>query len=258
MTHTPVLLVSMAALIVGLTGKIEPKWDSASGDAPQAAGGSAIVSAPYLVRDINPGTPSGILSQLSQTSMAASNGLLFFPAIEDVHGRELWKSDGTEAGTAMVKDARPGYPSSYPVQLVGTNSILFYAAEDGSHGKEPWRSDGTETGTLMVKDIVTGTGGSDPTALTRIGNWLFFVANDGVHYYEPWVTGGSAANTHMVKEMTLPNPHPWPVVRQQNLTDVDGALFSRTITMPTRASCGRATALKQARSCSSTLVRRVG
>src|SRR5690349_14430226 len=32
------------------------------------------------------------------------NGTLLFTVNDGVHGRELWKSDGTAAGTAMVKD----------------------------------------------------------------------------------------------------------------------------------------------------------
>lgn len=35
------------------------------------------------------------------------NGVLFFKANDGVHGGELWKSNGTEAGTVMVKDIDP-------------------------------------------------------------------------------------------------------------------------------------------------------
>jgi ELWxxDGT repeat protein len=35
-------------------------------------------------------------------------GKLFFTAGDGVHGRELWTSDGTEAGTVLVKDIKPG------------------------------------------------------------------------------------------------------------------------------------------------------
>jgi len=32
-----------------------------------------------------------------------------------VNGRELWKSDGTEAGTVLVEDIWPGADSSHPI-----------------------------------------------------------------------------------------------------------------------------------------------
>ena len=74
---------------------------------------------------------------------------------------ELWKSDGTTAGTVLVKDINPGltagYPnvpaSSEPYGLTALDGQLLFTANDGIHGDELWKSDGTAAGTVLVKDI---------------------------------------------------------------------------------------------------------
>ena len=99
-------------------------------------------------------------------AMTNVNGTLYFFANDGTHGLELWKSDGTEAGTVMVKDCNPGSGSSIRtyarVNLAAVGNRLFWNAYDPDHGDELWVSDGTEAGTWLVEDLVPGTGSSVP------------------------------------------------------------------------------------------------
>jgi ELWxxDGT repeat protein len=133
------------------------------------------------------------------------NGLLFFRADDSTGGIELWKSDGTAAGTALVKDLDPGPPGSAPYQLKVVGGQLFFLAYNGNYGHELWKSNGTAGGTVLVKDIYPGSTSGTTTWLWDVGTALYFGANDGVHGSELWKSDGTEAGTVMVKDLT-PGP----------------------------------------------------
>jgi ELWxxDGT repeat protein len=136
---------------------------------------------PQLVADINPQGASSNPTDLTQVG-----NLVFFAADDGVHGAELWKSDGTAAGTAMVKDIRDGAKGSNPGNLTDVAGTLFFTADDGTHGRELWKSDGTVTGTTLIKDLNRGkknSYGGNGTYMQyppiAIGDRLFFFRSSG-------------------------------------------------------------------------------
>jgi ELWxxDGT repeat protein len=127
--------------------------------------------------------------------LVTSGGLLYFNGFDATHGNELWRSDGTAAGTAMVLDIRPGTGNSLPGQMVDVDGTLLFVADDGVSGVEPWRSDGTAAGTRRLADVWPGPTGSRATSLTPVGSLLFFNANDGVSGAEVWRSDGTPEGT---------------------------------------------------------------
>src|SRR5262249_55698385 len=108
-------------------------------------------------------------------------------------GLELWRSDGTDAGTSRVSDVRFGVPGYSPEILGSLDGTLFFRADDWIHGNELWRSDGTEAGTQLVADIATASDDSVPKELTGVGGVLYFSAGDRMHGSELWRVAGPIA-----------------------------------------------------------------
>jgi ELWxxDGT repeat protein len=118
--------------------------------------------------------------------IAAGNTVYMSAWTEDT-GRELWKTDGTAAGTQLVRDIRPGPESSFSTFLLssGTNAV-FLATDDGSTW-DLWKSDGTPEGTQVVKSNLAA---SSPRHLATVTGLSFFLANGAT-----WRTDGTAEGT---------------------------------------------------------------
>lgn len=168
------------------------------------------VAGSMLVKDINPGSgnsnPGG--TDDGDGNFKVVGNTLFFTATTPNEGTELWKTDGTTAGTMLVKDIVPGSASSNIIfgKNSGNTSIgnmLFFIANDGVNGQELWKSDGTTAGTVMVKDI---TGGSSSTLFGKefaaFGSTLFFLCNNGSNGAEMWKTDGTNAGTVMLNDIS--------------------------------------------------------
>ena len=180
-----------------------------------------LAAMPQLVTDLNRGAGGGS----DPGELTEVGGIVYFTAETPTTGRELWKSDGTEAGTVRVKDIWPGtWPGTYgsgPNSLTNVNGTLYFVADDGTSGSELWKSDGTEGGTVRVKDIRPGSAPSDPFDLTNVNRTLYFSANDGASGRELWKSDGTEAGTVRAKDIRPGSDESYP----RYLTNVNGTLY---------------------------------
>jgi len=122
-----------------------------------ASSGSCQIT-PTLLGDLVPGTGSSFPHSFFETA-----GGTFFAADANRLGVELFVTDGTPAGTRLVKDIAIGTSSSEPDHFVVLPSgRVLFAASQPSVGRELFTTDGTAAGTTVFVDLVPGAGSSNP------------------------------------------------------------------------------------------------
>lgn len=145
----------------------------------------------YRLKDINPGLGSGIAEYFEWSSFPVGD-LLYFRATDGSTGSELWRTDGTEAGTWLVKDIDPGFYGSGPGGFAEVDGMLFFTAYTGS---QLWRSNGTEAGTQLVRSF------SVATNLYGHQGTLYFSGDPDNTGQELWRSNGTFNTTERVKDL---------------------------------------------------------
>ncbi len=164
-------------------------------------------SGTVLVKNINQKT--GSISTISSNPrfFTKYNNQLFFKAEDGITGSQIWKTDGTDAGTIRVSNGNQGNANGLSIQdLTAGGSYMYFTGNDGNGDLELYKSDGTEAGTILVKNI-HATGSSRPSIFYNFKGKIFFKANDGVNGEELWMSDGTDAGTVMVKDINAGSGH---------------------------------------------------
>ncbi len=95
----------------------------------------------------------GGANSLGKTFTPFQDSLLLFVVASEEFGVELWRTNGTPAGTFMVKDIRQLVESTtyYHINYLEVIGGLAYFSADNGFGSQPYRSDGTEEGTYALE-----------------------------------------------------------------------------------------------------------
>jgi ELWxxDGT repeat protein len=154
--------------------------------------GTKILSLPTLESIIN--------SNGYVYTMEAASNLLYMGLYNSLTSQyELWRTDGTNAGTYAIKTDMPGY---YNIILKAVGNKLFFSNYDFTYGNELFVTDGTVAGTVLVKDITAGSNSSYLSSFRSFSGKLYFAADYG---YGPflWSSDGTETGTTQVKPAIL-------------------------------------------------------
>ncbi|HET9766153.1 MAG TPA: hypothetical protein VFS60_04865 [Thermoanaerobaculia bacterium] len=148
--------------------------------------------APALYVIVGPGAaPRRLVDLTSSIRATAAAGARIFYLTGDYASTELWTSDGTAAGTRMLRSFPRGtYSESGWLEAAG-NRVLF-AADDGTHGPQVWRSDGTTAGTVRLTTLapVSGELYITPTGVEALGEGVLVIYRESSASTKLYATAG--------------------------------------------------------------------
>ncbi len=146
--------------------------------------------------------------------VASQGGRLYFAADDGLHGCELWRTDGTAAGTARVRSLFPAPVSIFGAvyyvpdffAVAGERALAFFFPYDGS---EIWTTDGTEEGTGKIFDLDE----ADDEASGRLfdagvpfAEGILFTTWGPQTGIQIWRTDPTPAGAHLVGRVDVDSP----------------------------------------------------
>ncbi|HEU4418667.1 MAG TPA: ELWxxDGT repeat protein, partial [Planctomycetota bacterium] len=147
---------------------------------------------PTLLADILPGPGSSAPGYVVEY-----RGWHWFAAYDPVNGNELWRTDGTAAGTQLFANLTSGWPSTNPLWLTVAADRLFFTS-----GYTLWASDGTVAGTTPLRTFFQRFPFPSPPALfAEVAGKLLFAADDASVGVELWESDGTAAGTVLLRDI---------------------------------------------------------
>ncbi|MES2688920.1 MAG: T9SS type A sorting domain-containing protein [Bacteroidota bacterium] len=124
------------------------------------------------------------------------NNALYFMADDFVNGIELWKTDGTAAGTVMVKEINPAkgmFDSKSEISqltVMGSNLYFFGNETSDEDSLQLWKTDGTTAGTHRIVSYKTGNS-ETVNSLTAASAHVYYTVNRSIYKSDGTTAGTS-------------------------------------------------------------------
>jgi len=143
----------------------------------------------------------GASSNPTSMEVVPALGFVFFDAdAAGSIGRELYRTNGTAAGTVLVSNINSAGNDANPTNLSSALGLLFFSADSGGNGIEPYVTNGTGAGTIQISNISSGGGDSNPYGFTEAGTLVYFAA-DGSNGIELYKSHGTTGGTALVEDI---------------------------------------------------------
>jgi ELWxxDGT repeat protein len=148
----------------------------------------------------------------SDQRTAVMNNNLYFAA-EHGGGYELFKTDGTPAGTIALTNLTTSTYAFVPCSLTTAGSHVYFTAYTVANGMQLWATDGTSAGTVQLSNVTGILSGPTPSP-TVLNGQFYFASYDSTNSSQLWKTDGTVAGTIMIATFPSENGNSksvWPV-----------------------------------------------
>ena len=141
----------------------------------------------------------GVDAALHLATVVQGSSTLYFAGSLTGNQWELWRTDGTPAGTSEVANLLPDSitaPGELPALIGSVGSTVLFSATDDGMDYDLYSTDGTSAGTLKISEVSSLLSLNGPNG-AQLGGSLFFqgvgVAPEGL-----WASDGTAAGTRPI------------------------------------------------------------
>lgn len=187
---TPARRRDLSGLVAAGRGVFFQMWSPDTGNELWVSDGTE--GGTHLVKDLMPGAEDSRLAHVT----GLGGIVAFFRLIEVMSPPrtqvELWRSDGTSAGTVRV--ANFGVLASLQERDLKVDGALLFFLSDPSSGTALWRTNGTTSGTALVKRLDAGVVPVVDVSVLEGGEPGLFTLRDGPNT-EVWKTNGTTGGT---------------------------------------------------------------
>lgn len=156
----------------------------------------------------------------SPNGHASVNGIAIFNGEDDVHGWEIWRTDGSAAGTHLLLDLAPGLAGSYPENFVKHGERIYFEAYPAWQSHYSYVTDGSANSTRrVIPRRIQPLGG--PVSSVKVGERVLLAIPNQDH--QLWIHDQSQP----IAEPVFGQPNTEPFDRPRLICEVEaGVLFT--------------------------------